>query len=176
MIGRLAQPDATIPFNNHGFDTEFARHSTSHTFSIIANIISMVSTGVVVRFPELRIAVTEAGISWMPFVCNRLDKEYLERRREVPFLTERPSHYVKQIYVATQPIEEPERLRDIVTLMELYDGEDTTVFASDWPHHDFDHPIKLDQVPLSDEQRRKVFGENALTLLGIDRDGRRAHG
>ena len=63
----------------------------------------------------------------MPFVCNRLDKEYLERRREVPFLTERPSHYVKRIYVATQPIEEPERLRDIVTLMELYDGEDTTV-------------------------------------------------
>jgi hypothetical protein len=43
----------------------------------------------VVRFPRLRIGVTEAGISWMPFVCNRLDKEYLERRREVPFLTER---------------------------------------------------------------------------------------
>ena len=54
--------------------------------------------------------MTESGISWMPFLCNRLDKEYLERRREVPFLTERPSHYVKRIYVATQPIEEPERL------------------------------------------------------------------
>ena len=87
----------------------------------------------------------------MPFVCNRLDKEYLERRREVPFLTERPSHYVKRIYVATQPIEEPERLRDIVTLMELYDGEDTTVFASDWPHHDFDHPMKLDHGAAADE-------------------------
>jgi predicted TIM-barrel fold metal-dependent hydrolase len=173
MLHAVTVTSPVFPFNNHGFDTEFARHSTSHTFSIIANIISMVSTGVVVRFPELRIAVTEAGISWMPFVCNRLDKEYLERRREVPFLTERPSHYVKQIYVATQPIEEPERLRDIVTLMELYDGEDTTVFASDWPHHDFDHPMKLDMVPLSEEARAKVFGENALTLFGIDRDGRR---
>jgi predicted TIM-barrel fold metal-dependent hydrolase len=91
----------------------------------------------------------------------------------VPFLRERPSHYVKRIYVATQPIEEPERLRDIVTLMELYDGEDTTVFASDWPHHDFDHPMKLDMVPLSDAQRAKVFGENALEMLGIDRTGRR---
>ena len=137
--------------------------------------ISMVSTGVVVRFPELKIGVTEAGVSWMPFVCNRLDKEYVERRREVPFLTERPSHYVKRIYVATQPIEEPERLRDIVTLIELYDGQDTTVYASDWPHHDFDHPRKLDQVPLGEELRGKVFGENALTLFGIEegRDGRR---
>jgi hypothetical protein len=75
--------------------------------------------------------------------------------------------------VATQPIEEPERLRDLVTLMDLYDGEDTTVFASDWPHHDFDHPMKLDQVPLDDERREKVFGRNALTLFGIGHDGRR---
>ena len=173
MLHAVTVTSPVFPFNNHGFDTEFARHSTSHTFSIIANIISMVSTGVVVRFPELRIAVTEAGISWMPFVCNRLDKEYLERRREVPFLTERPSHYVKRIYVATQPVEEPENLRDLVTLMELYDGEDTTVYASDWPHHDFDHPMKVNQVPFSDAQRRKIFGLNALELLRIDADGRR---
>ena len=173
MLHAVTVTSPVFPFNNHGFDTEFARHATSHTFSIIANIVSMVSTGVVVRFPDLRIAVTEAGISWMPFVCNRLDKEYLERRREVPFLTERPSHYVKRIYVATQPVEEPERLRDLVTLMELYDGDDTTIYASDWPHHDFDHPMKLNQVPFSDDQRRKVFGENALELFRIDASGRR---
>jgi predicted TIM-barrel fold metal-dependent hydrolase len=173
LLHAVTVTSPVFPFNNHGFDTEFARHSTSHTFSIMSNVISMVSTGVVVRFPDLRIGVTEAGISWMPFVCNRLDKEYLERRREVPFLTERPSHYVKRMYVATQPIEEPERLKDIVTLMELYDGEDTTVYASDWPHHDFDHPMKLDQVPLTERQRAKLFGENALALFGIDRDGRR---
>ena len=173
LLHSVTVTSPVFPFNNHGFDTEFARHATSHTFAIMANIVSMVSTGVVVRFPQLKIGVTEAGISWMPFLCQRLDKEYLERRREVPFLTERPSHYVKRIYVATQPIEEPERLRDIVTLMELYDGDDTTVFASDWPHHDFDHPMKLDMEPLSPEQRAKVFGENALALFGIDRDGRR---
>jgi uncharacterized protein len=176
LLHAVTVTSPVFPFNNHGFDTEFARHSTSHTFSIMSNVISMVSTGVVVRFPDLRIGVTEAGISWMPFVCHRLDKEYLERRREVPFLTERPSHYVKRIYVATQPIEEPERLRDLVTLMDLYDGEDTTVFASDWPHHDFDHPMKLDQVPLDDARREKVFGLNALTLFGIERDGRRKTG
>jgi predicted TIM-barrel fold metal-dependent hydrolase len=173
LLHSVTVTSPVFPFNNHGFDTELARHATSHTFAIIANLVSMVSTGVVVRFPELRIGVTEAGISWMPFLCQRLDKEYLERRREVPFLTERPSHYVKRIYVATQPIEEPERLRDLVTLVELYDGDDTTIYASDWPHHDFDHPMKLNQVPFSEEQRRKIFGENALELFGIDRTGSR---
>ena len=71
LLHAVTVTSPVFPFNNHGFDTEFARHSTSHTFSIMANVISMVSTGVVVRFPDLRIGVTEAGISWMPFVCNR---------------------------------------------------------------------------------------------------------
>jgi len=34
------------------------------------------------------IAVTGAGVSWMQLVCNRLDKAYLERRREILFLTD----------------------------------------------------------------------------------------
>jgi predicted TIM-barrel fold metal-dependent hydrolase len=164
---------SAFPFNNHGFDTELGRHATSHTFSIMANCVHMITTGVPVRFPELRVAVTEAGVSWMPFLCNRLDKEYLERRREVPFLEERPSHYLKRFYVATQPIEEPEDLGDVVKLVELYDGEDTTVFASDWPHHDFDHPMKVGQIPWPDDVRRKIFGLNALELLGIDAEARR---
>lgn len=164
------------PFNNHGYQTELGRHATSHTFSIIANLVDMVTMGVMVRYPRLRIAVTEAGVSWMPFLMNRLDKEFLERRREVPYLTERPSHYLERVYIATQPIEEPERLGDIVKLVELYRGEETTMFASDWPHHDFDHPSKLNQVPFSDEVKEKLFGSNALRFFNIDAHGRRLNG
>ena len=162
-----------FPFNLHVFETEFGRHICGHTFSIMANLVHMISAGVPVRYPDLRIACTEVGISWVPFLMNRMDKEYLERRREIPILEERPSHYMKKFYYATQPVEEPENLRDLVTLMELYDGEDRTIFASDWPHHDFDHPSKVHQIPFSSEVRRKVFGENALRLFKIDAQGNR---
>lgn len=162
-----------FPFNTQGFETEFGRHICSHTFSMMANIVHMITTGVPVRFPDLRVAFTEVGISWVPFLMNRMDKEYLERRQEVPFLKEKPSHYMKKMYYATQPVEEPENLKDLVTLVDLYDGEDNTIFASDWPHHDFDHPSKVHQIPFSNEVRRKVFGENALRLFKIDAQGRR---
>ena len=162
-----------FPFNLHVFETEFGRHICGHTFSIMANLVHMISAGVPVRYPDLRIALTEVGISWVPFLMNRMDKEYLERRREIPILEERPSHYMKRFYYATQPVEEPENLGDLVTLMNLYDGEDRTIFASDWPHHDFDHPSKVHQIPFSNEVRRKVFGENALKLFKIDAQGRR---
>lgn len=162
-----------FPFNNHGFDTGFGRHLTSHTFSVMANIVHMVETGVMVRYPDLKFAATEAGIGWVPFLWWKLDKEYMELRREVPFLTERPSHYLKDFYICTQPVEEPEDLGDLVKMVELMHGEDTVIFASDWPHHDFDHPMKIDQVPFSNEVRRKILGENALRLFNIDRAGRR---
>jgi len=162
-----------FPFNNHGFDTELARHATSHTFSIMANLVDMVTRGTFTRYPGLKFAVSEAGIAWMPWLMMKLDKEYLERRRDVPFLKEKPSHYLKRVYVSTQPIEEPDDLGDIVKLMELYDGEDRTIFASDWPHHDFDHPMKIVQVPFTEEVRRKVMGENALRFLNIDSSGRK---
>ena len=162
-----------FPFNTHGFETEFGRHICSHTFSMMANLVHMVTTGVPVRYPDLRIAFTEAGISWVPFLMYKMDKEYIERRREVPFLTEKPSHYLKKMYFATQPVEEPENLGDLITLMDLYEGKNTTIFASDWPHHDFDHPMKVHQIPFTNEVRRKVFGENALRLFKIDASGNR---
>lgn len=162
-----------FPFNNHGFDTELARHTTSHTFSIMVNLVDMVTRGTFTRYPRLKVGVSEAGISWMPWLMMRMDKEYLERRRDVPFLREKPSHYLKQVYVCTQPIEEPDDLGDLVKLMELMDGEDTIMFASDWPHHDFDHPMKFAQIPFTDRARRKIMGENALRFLAIDATGRK---
>ena len=149
--GAAARGDVTspvFPFNIHGFDTEFARHATSHTFSIMANVVSMVTTGVAVRFPSCGSASPRpASPGCRSSESARQGVHGAAARGSVP--DERPSHYLKRFFYATQPIEEPERLRDMVTLIELYDGEDTTMFASDWPHHDFDHPMKVHQMPFS---------------------------
>jgi uncharacterized protein len=157
-----------FPFNLQAFETTFSVHVISHTVSMAANAISMLETGVPVRFPELKIVFTESGVAWVPWLGMRLDKEYSERRREVPLLTERPSHYLYDMYFATQPIEEPDRMRDIALMMELFDGENSVVFASDWPHHDFDHPDKVLQIPISDDAKRKVMGGTGAGLLGLE--------
>jgi predicted TIM-barrel fold metal-dependent hydrolase len=157
-----------FPFNLQGFETALAQHALAHPFSLIANLVSMIETGVPVRFPGLKIAFTEGGIGWVPWIMLRLDKEYSEQRRQLPFLKDRPSTYIKQMYFATQPIEEPEHMRDMATLLSLFDGEDSVIFASDWPHHDFDHPDKVLQIPVSEEVQRKIIGENAMRLLNLE--------
>lgn len=160
-----------FPFQLEQFRTSLAVHALAHPLSMVANLVSMLETGVPVRHPELKIGFMEAGTAWIPFIANRLDKEYIERRREVPLLQERPSATMGRFYYGTQPIEEPERRRDLVTMFELFDGENRAMFASDWPHHDFDHPQHMLGLPFSPEARRKIMGLNAAAFFGLDVPG-----
>ena len=158
-----------FPFNLEQFTSQLVRHPIQHEFALMANLFTMIESGVQVRFPELRIVFTEGGLAWVPWVMWRLDKEYAEVRAQAPLLQRPPSHYIRQMYFCTQPIEEPPRPQDLVTMLDLFDGADRVLFASDWPHHDFDHPRVLMRVPFAPDVWRKIMGETALSLFGIPR-------
>lgn len=150
------------------FENHFGRQVLSHSFAMMANLTSLIHSGVPARYPKLRVVFTEAGVAWVPYMMWRMDKYYNEYRRMVPFLEKRPSEYMKErMWFATQPVEEPDDPADLVTTIRLYGGEERTLFASDWPHHDFDHPKAIMKLPMPAEMKRKIMGENALELFGI---------
>lgn len=157
-----------LPFHMEQFDTWFTQHTFSHSVAIMATLANLMATGVPTRFPRLRMVFIEAGISWVGHLMASLDRAYVERRADVAFLDHPPSYYMRrQMYFATQPVEEPEHLRDMAQLVRAFDGGANVVFASDYPHHDFDHPKKVHDIPLGDETKRRVMGENAVRLLGL---------
>ena len=43
---------------------------------MMANLTSLMHTGVPARFPKLRVVFTEAGIAWVPYMMWRMDKYY----------------------------------------------------------------------------------------------------
>ena len=164
-VGGIVHPN--FPFNVDDLITQFSTHVVHHEFALMANILSMLETGMPVRYPDLDVVFTEGGFSWVPFLMWRMDKEFHEVRHMAPLLREPPSHYIRKFYFATQPIEEPERPQDLVTLLDMFGGADQVVFASDWPHHDFDHPDAVMRMPFPDETKRKIMGANALELFGL---------
>jgi predicted TIM-barrel fold metal-dependent hydrolase len=150
------------------FENHFARQVLSHSFAMMANLTSIIHSGVPARFPGLRVVFTEAGIAWVPYMMWRMDKYYNEYRRMVPFLEKRPSEYIRErMWFATQPIEEPDDPRDLVATIDLLGGPERILFASDWPHHDFDHPRAILKLPMQADAKRKIMGENALKVFGI---------
>ena len=47
-------------------------------------------------------------------------------------------------------------------------GWDRIMFASDYPHWDFDDPVLALPPSLDDAQRAKIFSENARALYRLD--------
>jgi hypothetical protein len=157
-----------FPCQMEQFENHFARQILGHAFAMQANLTSLMHSGVPARYPDLQVVFTEAGLAWVPYMIWRMDKYHTEYRRLVPFLEKRPSEYIReQMWFATQPVEEPDNAGQLAETIEHIGGAERVVFASDWPHHDFDHPRAVLRLPLGQDQKRKIMGENALALFKI---------
>jgi hypothetical protein len=166
MLHSVTVISPAFPCELDQFENHFARQVLSHSFAMMSNLVSLMHTGVMARYPNLKVAFTEAGVAWVPYFMWRMDRYHEEYRRMVPFLEKRPSEYMKErMWFATQPLEEPDNPQHLVDIIRMYDGENRTLYASDWPHHDFDHPKSVMNLPMPLETKRKIMGENALNLF-----------
>jgi predicted TIM-barrel fold metal-dependent hydrolase len=133
-----------------------------------AQLASLVCEGTFVRFPDLRVVMLEAGFAWVPHVLWSLDTHWRSLQMEVPWLTRRPSAYVRDhVTFGTQPIIVPDDEAQFVQIMEMMDGEHTLLYASDYPHWDFDDPNRFLPRAVGVEARRRILGANALELYGL---------
>ena len=52
--------------------------------------------------------------------------------------------------------------------MDMMNAETQLLFASDWPHWDFNPPHTVSTLPfLSDKAKRNILGLNAAKLFGL---------
>ncbi len=134
-----------------------------------AQVASLVCEGVFERFPELRIAIIEGGFAWMPSLAWRLDQSWKRLRAETPFLKKAPSEYMRtHFWLSTQPMEEPRQNEHFEQLLEQMDGGRKLMFATDYPHWDFDSPDRALPNSLPVETRRKIMAENARQFYNLN--------
>ncbi len=135
----------------------------------LIHMINWVVNGLPERFPGLKLIWIESGLAWLPFLMQRLDNEFLKRVSEVPLLKRRPSEYMREMYYSSQPLE-ADNLEALELTFKMINAETQLLYASDWPHWDFDPPSAIFDLPfLSDQGRRNILGENALKLFNLER-------
>ncbi|HVX29147.1 MAG TPA: amidohydrolase family protein, partial [Nitrolancea sp.] len=131
------------------------------------HLASMVFEGLFERFPTLRVMFVEGGYVWLPTFLWHMDADWKALGSETPWVKKAPSEYVfEHCRFTTQPMEQPEPQRRLLTVFEWGRAESTLCFASDYPHFDYDSPEQsLPAMP--EELRRRIFSENAREFFGL---------
>jgi len=105
----------------------------SNQLIVQSHVLSLVSEGVFVRYPSLRVCLVECGFSWLPPLRWRFDKDWKGLVPEVPWVAERPSAYVRRhVRATTAPSSlpaDPDEARRYLRLV----GPELLVYASDFP-------------------------------------------
>ncbi len=131
------------------------------------SLTSVIVGGVLERFPKLRLAFLEGGVGWVPFWMDRMDEEVEKRgAAEAPYLTQRPSEYVKSGRIFFGVECEEHTIPDAVR----WGLADTLLYSSDYPHWDGDWPHTVAAVrerdDLSEDVKRKMLHDNAVRFYG----------
>jgi uncharacterized protein len=155
------------PVTSGGAPSLYLEDHHGNAMAMQSALASLVFEGVFEMFPDLKFIMIEGGFGWAPSCSWRMDKHWARMRDEVPHLRMKPSEYIRrQVWYATQPIEEPEHREDLAVLCEWI-GWDRIVFATDYPHWDMDDPRHAFQARLSDQHRQMIFSDNARTAYGF---------
>jgi len=144
------------------------RHTIGFPVSNMMQMMHMTYEGAFECFPALRVAYLEAGCSWVPYLLNRMDEEWEKRgAEEAPLCKQKPSAYIKsaRVFVHAEPGEDllPQTLEIL--------GDQSLVYASDWPHWDHEYPESIAQLwrreDLTEAQKRGILADNARAMYGL---------
>ncbi len=170
-IGSSSRMPATSP------DAPVAVAASLSFNNSMASLCDFLFSGVLVRFPTLKLAYSEGQIGWLPYVLERVDDVWREHRAwgEVADIIPEPpsSYYYRQVYGCffrdNHGLESLERV-----------GVDNVTFETDYPHTDTTWPNTLEvarkmMAHLPADVTNKIVRGNAIEMLSLDLPVERLH-
>jgi predicted TIM-barrel fold metal-dependent hydrolase len=144
-----------------GYPSYYSEIRVSRASSYKSAIASLVFEGTLERLPKLKFVALEAGFAWVPAFLWSMDHHWRVHQAELPHVPRPPSEYMlEQVRFASQPEDEPAPKDGLAKTLEWMRADRTLVYASDYPHWDWDDPaVTFETVP--DELRERIFTRNA---------------
>ena len=148
--------------------------SLALTYQGAAHALSdWLTSGVLVRFNTLRVALSEGQVGWMPFLLEKLDGVWHERAvyGGIDHLPAPPSSYMDRIYGCVFDDLIGLKLRDQIGMKQI-------MFETDYPHGDSTWPSSAavlekiaTQAELDDAELYDLARGNAIRCYGLERIG-----
>ncbi len=167
-IGSSSRMPSTSP------DAPFIVSSILTFQNAMGSMVDYLMSGLFDRYPNLRIAYSEGQVGWVPYVLERADKLWEERKGATSSFGSKlampPSTYVRDhiwfcIFDDEVGLANRERI-----------GIDQITFEVDYPHADSTFPHSkevatkiVQRAGLSASETNKLIRTNAIRLYGLDR-------
>jgi predicted TIM-barrel fold metal-dependent hydrolase len=182
-----AAQDLSMPLSLHEFAglrwVDWDSNAKKRTISIAINshevestFATLILSGVLERFPRLKVVSAELNCGWLPFFLYRMDERFHARGvrfQGSPFptkLTLTPSEYFRRQLYATF-------IDDTFGISHRHDiGVENILWSSDFPHSATFWPHSREKIAqdfqgVGAQDKQKILSDNAAGLYGFEIDG-----
>ena len=129
-------------------------------------LAALIFTGVMERFPKLKIGLIETSAGWLPSYMDELDFIYTQNRwLGQQKLKRLPSEYVKQVKISIDREIQGVKYRHQIGVDNMMFGTDYPHVGVFWPHTRFYVDLLFQNVP--EDETEKVLWSNAAALYGV---------
>jgi uncharacterized protein len=158
----IAAPPTAAGYPSYYLEMRMARPQIA-----MAHLVSLICEGVFEKFPNFRFLFIEHDVFWVPGLLWHMDGDWKGLRDYTPWVKKLPSEYVRQhVRFGSQPLPDTPSKADLVTFLQWLHADEVLVFASDYPHWDWDEPSTFLQGH-EPALRQRVMVENARALYGF---------
>ncbi len=161
-IGIHAGSTFRHPPSAGGWGSTLLEDYVSYAEGFAGALNSLLAEGVFQKFPDLMVVLLESGVTWLPASMWRINKTWRGVRSEVPWLNKLPADIIRaRVRLTMQPLDAPPDAAGLTAVLEQLGSEDMLLFASDYPHWQYDGD---DVVPagIPAGMLRKMMIDNAL--------------
>jgi predicted TIM-barrel fold metal-dependent hydrolase len=157
-----------ITWDEFDFEQRLAVASMMYSVGNAANLGNWLVSGVLDRYPNLKIGLIESGLGWVPFVVEMMEHQVDEMMPNAgKKLQKRPWEYFRQNFWVTFWYESigPKQLLETV-------GVDRVLFETDYPHPTSLYPGVQEHIVdvlggYDDSVRKRVLETNAVKLYNL---------
>jgi predicted TIM-barrel fold metal-dependent hydrolase len=159
----------TAIWDNLGFNQRLPIHALIHHIGCAATMSNFMVSGILDKYPNLKIGLIESGAGWVPFWLEGMEHQLDEfRTQSARGLKKRPKEYFRDNFWVTFWFETvaPTKLLDEI-------GADKLLFETDYPHPTSLYPGVQDKLVevlghVDYATRKKVLQDNAVKLWNLD--------
>lgn len=158
---------AHIPFEGNGTMSWLAETSTRAISANTQVMSTVLFSGILERFPSLKMVSSESGLGWVPYLLEVADHQWEQQNLAREGMSMKPSDYFhRQCYVNFW-------FERIGIENRHHIGVDNIMWESDFPHPTCTWPNSSDYIKRSfagvpEDEQRKMLVDNAVRVFNLE--------